>query len=159
MNAENLIALTGLVVGFTLLTYFVRRTLDRIRTHSYTTGKSAGWAESEEHLVTLAIRRERERKSAQETIDNKNQYISSLQDQLSKTPRNALTKEDLQVLIDTAHTLGMAHRTWHSIKGTEPWQARARTQLEALNNIAQRILAEAQKTETPATPAMPGDAA
>ena len=159
MNIENLIALAGLVVGFTLLTYFVRRILARIRTHSYTAGKSAGWAESEEHLVTLAIRRERERKSAQETIDNKNQHIRTLQDQLSKTPGHGLTKADLQVLIDTATTLGMANKTWQSMKGTEPWQARAKAQLELLNGIAHRILGEMRTTDTNASPDVPGEAA
>lgn len=156
MHAEHIIALIGLGLGITLLTYIVA--LGRIRAQSFTQGKSAGLAEGNEHLVTLTIRREQERKDFKQSIALKDQTISSLQDQLSKTPRNALTKTDLQVLIDTVHTLAMAHRTWSSIKGTEPWQARAKAQLELLNGIAHRVLGETRNTDH-ASADLPGESA
>ncbi|WP_268800660.1 hypothetical protein [Pseudomonas huanghezhanensis] len=90
----------------------------------------------------LARRRERDRRGFLHTIELKNLRIRQLEEQLNAGYTGSLTTADLQVLSDTAITLGLAHKTWVHIKGTEPWRTRATTQLEQLNSIVLRILGE-----------------
>ncbi|GFZ59378.1 hypothetical protein PSE10A_18890 [Pseudomonas amygdali pv. eriobotryae] len=93
-------------------------------------------------IATLARRRERDRKEFLHTIELKNLTIRHLEEQLNSRSTGSLTKADLQVLSDTAITLGLAHKTWVHVKGTEPWRTRATTQLEQLNSIVLRVLGE-----------------
>ncbi|RMT30926.1 hypothetical protein ALP50_03591 [Pseudomonas syringae pv. spinaceae] len=94
------------------------------------------------------------------TIELKNLTIRQLEDQLKTASAGSLTKADLQVLSDTATTLGLAYKTWTPIKGTEPWRARAAMQLEQLNSIALRILGEIRSSEqSPDKPTYAGEAA
>ncbi|MCJ2374837.1 hypothetical protein [Pseudomonas sp. RGM 3321] len=93
-------------------------------------------------IAMLARRRERDRKGFLHTIELKNLAIRQLEEQSNSGSTGSLTKADLQVMSDTAITLGLAHKTWVHIKGTEPWRTRAATQLEQLNSIVLRILGE-----------------
>jgi len=170
MQTEHYVILVGVITGFTLLALFINKAMKRSLGNAYSAGKSAGIADSSarmnalnEDLASLALRRTNERKSFLETIELKNHIIQSLQKQMDNSSAGTLTKADLQVLIDTAETLGMAHKTWLPIKGTEPWRARAAAQLELLNGIAQRILGEIRKSGVAVTSsdhsAQPGKAA
>ncbi|AVB25366.1 hypothetical protein L6218_02275 [Pseudomonas syringae pv. syringae] len=149
MQAQHIIILTGLAVCFMLLTLFIERAIKRALRRSYWAGKSAGIADSNARMdalnadiVMLARRRERDRKGFLQTIELNNLSIRQLEEQLNAGYTGSLTKADLQVLSDTAITLGLAHKTWVHIKGTEPWRTRATTQLEQLNSIVLRILRE-----------------
>jgi len=170
MQKEHYIILIGVIIGFALLAFFINKAIKRSLRNAYAVGKTAGIADSSarlnalnEDLASLAFRRIRERKGFLETIELKNGIITDLQKQVDASGAGSLTRADLEVLIDTAETLGMAHKTWLPIKGTEPWRARAAAQLELLNGIARRILGEIRTTDTPATPAvepsLPGEAA
>lgn len=169
MQAQHLIILVGVIIGFGLLTFFIDKALRRAHDRGFIDGNAAGITNSQARfnalnadLATLATRRERERKGFLETIESKNQAIKELKEQLGLTAAGTLTKEDIQVLINTASTLEIAHKFWLPIKGTEPWRARAATQLGQLNKIANRILESirAQHPTLPTTPAIqPGEAA
>ncbi|WP_116886313.1 hypothetical protein [Pseudomonas syringae] len=149
MQAQHIIILVGLAVCFMLLTVFIERAIKRALRRSYWAGKSAGIADSSARMdvlnadiVMLARRRERDRRGFLQTIELKNLSIRQLEEQLNAGYTGSLTKADLQVLLDTATTLGLAHKTWVHIKGTEPWRTRATTQLEQLNAMVLRILGE-----------------
>ncbi|NAT58460.1 hypothetical protein CU666_09195, partial [Pseudomonas syringae pv. actinidifoliorum] len=149
MQAQHTITLIGLAVCFLLLTVFIRRAIKRALRRSYWAGKSAGIADSSARMdalnadiAMLARRRERDRKGFLHTIELKNLAIRHLEEQLNSRITCSITKTDLRVLSDTAITLGLAHKTWVHMKGTEPWRARATIQLEQLNNIVLRILCE-----------------
>jgi len=169
MQAEHLIILVGVIIGFGLLTFFIDKALKRAHDRGFIDGNTAGTIHSQDRfnalsadLAALATRRERERKGFLETIESKNQAIKELKEQLEFTAAGTLTQEDIQVLINTATTLDVAHKFWIPIKGTEPWRDRAATQLSQLNKIANRIL-ESIRTKhpvLPTTPAVqPGEAA
>ena len=170
MQTEHYVILIGVIIGFALLAFFINKAIKRSRRNAYSAGKSAGIAESSarmnalnEDLASLAFRRTSERKSFLETIELKNHIIQNLQKQFDASTTSTLTEADLQVLIDTAGTLGMAYKTWLPIKGTEPWRTRAAAQLELLNGMAQRILGEIRRSASPANgsvqSALPGEAA
>ncbi|WP_024681694.1 hypothetical protein [Pseudomonas syringae] len=149
MQAQHTIILVGLAVCFLLLTVFIRRAIKRALRRSYWAGKSAGIADSSARMdalnadiAMLARRRERDRKGFLHTIELKNLAIRHLEEQLNSRSTCLITKTDLQVLSDTAITLGLAHKTWVHMKGTEPWRMRATIQLEQLNSIVLRILCE-----------------
>lgn len=149
MQAQHIITLVGLAACFLLLTVFIRRAIKRALRRSYWAGKTAGIADSSARMdalnadiAMLARRRDRDRKGFLHTIELKNLTIKQLEHQLKTGSTGSLTKANLQVLSDTAITLGLAHKTWTPIKGTEPWRARAATQLEQLNSIVLRILGE-----------------
>ncbi|KPY49273.1 hypothetical protein B7R56_27340 [Pseudomonas savastanoi pv. retacarpa] len=149
MQAQHIIILTGLTICFLLLTLFIERAIKRALRRSYWAGKSAGIADSNARMdalnadiAMLARRRVRDRKAFLQTIELKNLSIRQLEEQLNAGYTGSLTKADLQVLSDTAITLGLAHKTWVHIKGTEPWRTRATTQLEQLNAMVLRILGE-----------------
>lgn len=153
MQKEHYVSLIGVIIGFALLAFFINKAIKRSLRNTYAAGKSAGIADSSarmdalnEDLASLAFRRTSERKSFLETIELKNHIIQNLKRRVDDASARTLTKADLQLLIDTAETLGMAHKTWLPIKGTEPWRARAATQLELLNGIAHRILGEICKS-------------
>lgn len=154
MQAQHIIILTGLVVCFLLLTLFVERAIKRALRRSYWAGKSAGVADSSARLdalnadiAMLARRRERERRGFLQSIEIKNLTIRELEAQLTNSPTCLLTQADMQVLLDTATTLDLAHKTWTPMKGTEPWRARAASQLAHLEGIAHRILAETRPAD------------
>ncbi|KPY34587.1 hypothetical protein [Pseudomonas syringae] len=149
MQAQHIIILTGLTICFLLLTLFIERAIKRDLRRSYWAGKSAGIADSNARMdalnadiAMLARRRARDRKGFLQTIELKNLSIRQLEEQLNAGYTGSLTKTDLQVLSDTAITLGLAHKTWVHIKGTEPWRTRATTQLEYLNAIVLRLIKE-----------------
>lgn len=149
MQAQHIIILTGLTICFLILTLFIERAIKRALRRSYWAGKSAGIADSNARMDALnadiamfARSRERDRKGFLQTIELKNLSIRQLEEQLNAGYTGSLTKADLQVLSDIAITLGLAHKTWVHIKGTEPWRTRATTQLEQLNSIVLRILGE-----------------
>ncbi|MBP0938976.1 hypothetical protein V2K16_01925 [Pseudomonas alliivorans] len=75
-------------------------------------------------------------------IELKNLAIEHLKERSNSGSTGSLTKADLQVLSDTSITLGLVHKTWVHVKGTEPWRTRATTQLQDLNAIVLRILGE-----------------
>ncbi|MEE4092020.1 hypothetical protein V2I59_00575 [Pseudomonas viridiflava] len=154
MQAQHIIILTGLVVCFLLLTVFVERAIKRALRRSYWAGKSAGVADSSTRLdalnadiAMLARRRERERRGFLQSIEIKNLTIKDLEARLKDSPTCVLTQADMQVLLDTATTLDLAHKTWTPMKGTEPWRARAASQLAHLEGIAHRILAGIRPTD------------
>ncbi|MEE5122131.1 hypothetical protein V2K50_20000 [Pseudomonas alliivorans] len=154
MQAQHIIILTGLVVCFLLLTLFVERAIKRALRRSYWAGKSAGVADSSARLdalnadiAMLARRRERERRGFLQSIEIKNLTIRDLEARLTNSPTWLLTQADMQVLLDTATTLDLAHKTWTPMKGTEPWRARAASQLVHLEGIAHRILAKTRLAE------------
>ncbi|WP_122585053.1 hypothetical protein [Pseudomonas viridiflava] len=154
MQAQHIIILTGLVVCFLLLTLFVERAIKRALRRSYWAGKSAGVADSSARLdalnadiAMLARRRERERRGFLQSIEIKNLTIRDLEARLTNSPTRLLTQADMQVLLDTATTLDLAHKTWTPMKGTEPWRARAASQLAHLEGIAHRILAGIRTTD------------
>ncbi|WP_122582032.1 hypothetical protein [Pseudomonas viridiflava] len=157
MQAQHIIILTGLVVCFLLLTVFVERAIKRALRRSYWAGKSAGVADSSARLdalnadiAMLARRRERERRGFLQSIEIKNLAIRDLEARLTNSPTCLLTQADMQVLLDTATTLNLAHRTWVPMKGTEPWRVRAASQLIHLESIAHRIHAKTRLAERPA---------
>ncbi|WP_024674103.1 hypothetical protein [Pseudomonas syringae] len=156
MQAQHIIILVGIGVCFLLLTVFIERAIKRAIRRSYLAGKSAGIADSSARIdalnadiAMLARRRERERKGLLHTIELKNLTLRQLEEQLNADSTGSLTKADLQVLSDTAITLGLAHKTWVHVKGTEPWRTRATTQLEQLNAIVLRILGEIRSSVKP----------
>ncbi|KOP57853.1 hypothetical protein OX90_06915 [Pseudomonas coronafaciens pv. porri] len=100
-------------------------------------------------LIAVLIKRASDRETLLLTIEFKNLAIRHLEEQLNSGSPGSLTKADLQVLSDTAITLGLAHKTWVHIKGTEPWRTRATTQLEQLNAIVLRILSEIRSSDKP----------
>ncbi|RMS10192.1 hypothetical protein ALP72_04492 [Pseudomonas coronafaciens pv. coronafaciens] len=167
MQAQHIIILVGLAVCFLLLTVFMARAIKRALRRSYWTGQSVGIADNTARMdalnadiAMLARRGDRDRKGFLHTIELKNLTIRQLEDQLKAGCTGSLTKADLQVLSDTAITLGLAHKMWTSIKGTEPWRARAATQLEQLNSIVLRILGEIRSSEqSPDKPTYAGEAA
>ena len=170
MQTEHCVILIGVIIGFALLAFFINKAIKRSLRNAYSAGKSAGIVDSSarmnalnEDLASLAFRRTSERKSFLNAIEVKNHIIQNLQKQVDDSSTGTLTKADLQVLIDTAVTLGMAHKTWLPMKGTEPWRARAAAQLELLNAIAQRILGGIRKSDVAVTrsehSAQPGEAA
>lgn len=149
MQAQHIIILVGIGVCFLLLTVFIERAIKRALRRSYLAGESAGIADSSARIdalnadiATLALRREYDRKGHLHAFEIKNHIIRRLREQLKAGSTGSLTKADLQVLSDTAITLGLAHKTWVHIKGTEPWRTRATIQLEQLNSIVLRILCE-----------------
>ncbi|MCK9775933.1 hypothetical protein [Pseudomonas syringae] len=157
MHAQHIIILVGLAACFLLLTVFIQRAIKRVLRRSYWAGKSAGIADSSARMdalnadiATLARRRERDRKGFLHTIELKNLTIRHLEEQLNARSTGSLTKADLQVLSDTAITLGLAHKTWVHVKGTEPWRTRATNQLQELNAIVLRILGEIRDSNKPA---------
>ncbi|KTB75349.1 MULTISPECIES: hypothetical protein [Pseudomonas] len=156
MHAQHFIILVGLAVCFLLLTVFIQRAIKRALRRSYWAGKSAGIADSSARMdalnadiATLARRRERDRKGFLHTIELKNLTIRHLEEQLNSRSTGSLTKADLQVLSDTAIALGLAHKTWVHVKGTEPWRTRATNQLQELNAIVLRILGEIRDSNKP----------
>lgn len=145
MHAQHIIILVGLAACFLLLTVFIQRAIKRALRRSYWAGKSAGIADSSVRINALNADIEmlaRDRETLLLTTELKDLVIEHLKEQLSSGSTCSLTKADLQVLSDTAITLGLAHKTWVHIKGTEPWRTRAATQLEQLNSIVLRILGE-----------------
>ncbi|PBP70579.1 hypothetical protein CCL15_13615 [Pseudomonas syringae] len=145
MQAQHIIILVGTGVCFLLLTVFIARAIKRAICRSYLAGKSAGIADSRARIDALnadiaVLARDRE--TLLLTIELKDLAIRHLEEQLGTGGTGPLTKADLQVMSDTAITLGLAHKTWVHIKGTEPWRTRATTQLEHLNAIVLRILGE-----------------
>lgn len=145
MQAQHIILLTGLAVCFLLLTLFIERAIKRALRRSYWAGKSAGIADSSARLDALnadIAMLARDRETLLLTIEIKDLAIRHLEEQLATGGTGSLTKADLQVMSDTAITLGLAHKTWVHIKGTEPWRTRATTQLEHLNAIVLRILGQ-----------------
>lgn len=157
MQAQHIIILTGLVVCFLLLTVFVERAIKRALRRSYWAGKTAGVADSSARLdalnadiAMLARRRERERRGFLHSMEIKNLTIRDLEARLAHSPTRLLTQEDTQVLLDTALTLDLAHKTWTPMKGTEPWRVRAASQLAHLEGLAHRILAEPRPADRPA---------
>lgn len=156
MQAQHIIILVGLAACFLLLTVFIRRAIKRALRRSYWAGKSAGIADTSARMdalnadiAMLARRRERDRKGFMHTIELKNLAIRNLEEQSNSGSTGSLTKADLQVMSDTAITLGLAHKTWVHIKGTEPWRTRATTQLQELNAIVLRILGEIRDSNKP----------
>ncbi|MEE4079971.1 hypothetical protein [Pseudomonas viridiflava] len=158
MQAQHIVILTGLVVCFLLLTVFVDRAIKRALRRSYWAGKSAGVADSSARLdalnadiAMLARRRERERRGFLQSIEIKNLTIRDLDARLTNSPTCLLTQADMQVLLDTATTLDLAHKTWTLMKGTEPWRARALSQIAHLNEIAQLLYAEIRTSQKSAS--------
>lgn len=156
MQAQHIIILTGLIVGFVLLTVFVERAIKRALRRSYWAGKSAGVADSSARLdalnadiARLARRRERERRGFLQSMEIKNLTIRDLEARLTNSPICPLTPADLQVLLDTATTLDLAHKTWTPMKGTEPWRTRAASQLAHLEGIAHRMVVDIRATDRP----------
>ncbi|KPW92767.1 hypothetical protein [Pseudomonas syringae pv. coryli] len=156
MQAQHIIILVGIGVCFLLLTVFIERAIKRALRRSYLAGKSASIADSSARIdalnadiATLALRREYDRKGDLHAFELKNHIIRRLREQLKAGSTGSLTKADLQVLSDTAITLGLAHKTWAHITGTEPWCTRAATQLEQLNAIVLRILGEIRSSDKP----------
>ncbi|WKW33929.1 hypothetical protein KIH13_09470 [Pseudomonas viridiflava] len=154
MQAQHIIILAGLVVCFLLLTLFVERAIKRALRRSYWAGKSAGIADSSARMdalnadiAMLARRRERERRGFLQSMEIKNLTIRDLEARLTNSPTCVLTTADLQVLLDTATTLDLAHKTWSPMKGTDPWRTRAASQLAHLEGIAHRILAETRPAD------------
>lgn len=98
-------------------------------------------------LLAVLIKRGSDRETLLLTIEFKDLAIRHLEEQLNSASTGSLTKADLQVLSDTSITLGLAHKTWAHIKGTEPWRARATTQLEQMNAIVLRILPEIRASD------------
>ncbi|RMV70329.1 hypothetical protein [Pseudomonas coronafaciens] len=101
-------------------------------------------------LIAVLIKRASDRETLLLTIEFKNLAIRHLEEQLTSGGTGSLTEGDLQVLSDTAITLGLAHKTWTHIKGTEPWRTRATIQLEQLNAIVRRIHCEIRSNGKPA---------
>ncbi|KTB97348.1 hypothetical protein [Pseudomonas sp. ICMP 10191] len=152
MQAQHIIILVGIGVCFLLLTVFIVRAIKRAIRRSYLAGKSAGIADSSARIDTLnaAIAMlESDREHLLLSIELKDLAIKHLKEQLSSGNTNSLTKADLQVMSDTAITLGLAHKTWVHVKGTEPWRTRATTQLQQLNAIVLRILGEIRDSNKP----------
>lgn len=152
MHAQHIIILVGLAVCFLLLTVFIQRAIKRALRRSYWAGKSAGIADSSARMDALnadiaMLTRDRERLLL--TIELKNLAIEHLEERSNSGSASPLTKADLQVLSDTAITLGLAHKTWVHVKGTEPWRTRATTQLQQLNAIVLRILGEIRDSNKP----------
>ncbi|UQW75659.1 hypothetical protein [Pseudomonas avellanae] len=163
MQAQHIIILVGIGVCFLLLTVFIERAIKRALRRSYLAGKSAGIADSSARIDALnadiaMLTRDRERLLL--TIELKNLAIEHLEERSSSGSASSLTKADLQVLSDTAITLGLAHKTWVHVKGTEPWRTRATTQLQQLNAIVLRILGEIRDSNKPTeSPIEVGEAA
>ena len=143
MQTEHIIALGGLILGFPLLTYFVRRAITRAFSDGYNQGKAAVAEGHDQALIELGTELEwnysKERQRLCDTISTKDLAISHLTDQLRSTEACALS--DLQVLTSVAGTLDLAYRTWSPIRGTEPHQARTKQQLQQITDIINRILA------------------
>ena len=169
MQAQHLIILVGVIIGFGLLTFFVDKALRRAHDRGFIAGNTAGVTDSQGRLNALnadlaefANRCERERKGFLETIESKNQVINEQQEQLDFAKAGTLSKDDLQLLLDIATTLTVAHKFWLPIQVTEPWRARATIQLTQLSKIANRIL-ESIRAQHPAQPdaptIQPGEAA
>lgn len=156
MKTEHIAILIGLIFGFILFTFFVRRALTRALGDGFDLGKTAGVVEQAERYNALnntlgdASRQfERERISMLDTIRIKNQVITSLTGQLHDAENCALSKQDLQALRNVAETLGLALRTWAALPGSEPHQARAKAQVEQLNVMANRVLSGLAKRPAP----------
>lgn len=161
MQAQHLIILVGVIIGFALLTFFIDKAFKRAHSRGFIDGNAAGITDSiarlnalNSDLAALATRRERERKGFLETIESKNQAVNELQEQLGFAKAGTLSRDDIQLLLDIATTLSVAHKFWLPIQGTEPWRARAATQLTQLNKIANRIL-ESIRAQHPAPPTSP----
>ncbi|KAA8693630.1 hypothetical protein [Pseudomonas caricapapayae] len=145
MQAQHIIILVGIGVCFLLLTAFIERTIKRAIRRSYLAGKSAGIADSSVRIDALNAEiamLARDRETLLLTIELKDLGIEHMKAQLSSGNTGSLTKADLQVLSDTAVTLGLAHKTWVHVKGTGPWCNRATTQLQQLNALVLRVLGE-----------------
>ncbi|MEQ4308557.1 hypothetical protein ABNM12_11405 [Pseudomonas syringae] len=146
MQAQHIIILVGIGVCFLLLTVFIERAIKRAILSSYLAGESAGIVESSARIdalnagITILARN---REGLLLTIE----FKRHLEKQLSSVSTGSLTKADLQVMSDTAITLGVAYKTWVHIKGTELWRTRATIQLEHLNAIVLRILGEIRSSE------------
>ncbi|RMS08536.1 hypothetical protein ALP72_101791 [Pseudomonas coronafaciens pv. coronafaciens] len=155
MQAQHIIILVGIGVCFLLLTVFIERAIKRAIRRSYLAGKSVGIADSSARIDALntdiAVLA-RDRGPLLLSIELKDITIEHLKEQLSSGNTGSLTKADLQVLSDTAITLGLAHKTWVHVKGTEPWRTRATTQLQQLNSIVLRILGEIRSGDIPTCP-------
>lgn len=50
-----------------------------------------------------------------------------------------LINKDLQLLLEITNTLQLAHKTWLSLPGTEPYRGKVITQLDELRKVALRI--------------------
>ncbi|OBS33995.1 hypothetical protein [Pseudomonas syringae] len=98
-------------------------------------------------LLAVFIKRASDRETLLLTIEFKNLAIKHLEEESHSRSTGSLTKADLQVMSDTAITLGLAHKTWVHIRGTEPWRTRATTQLEQLNATVLRILSEIRSSD------------
>ncbi|KPY05801.1 hypothetical protein ALO61_102333 [Pseudomonas savastanoi pv. nerii] len=152
MQAQHIIILVGIGVCFLLLTVFIVRAIKRAIRRSYLAGKSAGIANSSARIDTLnadIAMLASDREHLLLSIELKDLAIEHLKEQLSSGNTSSLTKADLQVMSDTAITLGLAHKTWVHVKGTEPWRTRATTQLQQLNAIVLRILGEIRDSNKP----------
>ncbi|QVI72205.1 hypothetical protein [Pseudomonas syringae] len=152
MQAQHIIILVGLAACFLFFTVFIQNAIKRALRRSYRAGKSAGIADSSARMDALnadiaMLTRDRERLLL--TIELKNLAIEHLEERSNSDSASSLTKADLQVLSDTAITLGLAHKTWVHVKGTEPWRTRATTQLQQLNAIVLRILGEIRDSNKP----------
>ncbi|RXT60406.1 hypothetical protein [Pseudomonas syringae] len=167
MQTQHIIIPVGLAVCFLLITAFIERAIKRALHRSYSAGKSAGITYSSARMdglnadvAMLARRREPDRKGFLHTIELKNLTVRHLEEQLNSSSTGSLTKYDLQVLSDTAITLGLAHKTCVHIKGTEPWRTRIATQLDQVNDIGQRIIGKIRCSEqSPDKPTYAGEAA
>lgn len=86
MQAQHLIILVGVIIGFGMLTFFIDKALRRAHDRGFIDGNAAGITDSQARfnalnadLAELANRRERERKGFLETIESKNQVITTHQ--------------------------------------------------------------------------------
>lgn len=112
MQAQHIIILVGIGVCFLLLTVFIVRAIKRAISGSYLAGKSAGIADSSARIDALnadIATRARDRETLLLSIELKDLAIEHLKEQLSSGNTGSLTKADLQVMSDTAITLGLAH--------------------------------------------------
>ncbi|GAB7528898.1 hypothetical protein PS3A_13070 [Pseudomonas sp. 3A(2025)] len=155
MQTEHFIAVGCLILGFSLLTLFIRRALTRAFSDGYNQGKAAAAAGHDQALVDLGVvlgsHYSEKTQQFQDVITTKNQIISHLTDQLHTSEACALSKADLKVLTNVATTLDLACRTWAPIRGTEPHQARAKQQLQQIKDIGNRVLAGLSKVQAAPT--------
>lgn len=152
------IGLLGLALIGSLI-HFSLRALSVDRARQYAAGKQAAIADNNARinalntdLASIALQGERDKKSFLDVVNRKDRLIESLQRQAAA---HTLSDGDVQTFLDIVQTLSVAHKTWLPMTGTEPWRMRAKAQVEALNQIANRLI---KSLETEASPSAEADA-
>jgi len=147
MQIQHIIILVVLAACFLLLTVFSHRAIMRALRRSYWAGKSGGSVDGSAgmnalnaDIATLARGREYDRKRRPQAFELKIKIIRSLREQWKADSSGPLTQADLQVLSDTAITLGLLHKTGRYVKGNDPCRTRGATQVDHLNSIIRRTL-------------------